>query len=67
MSIKMHLGEMCKELRKQTYDSLHAPTFDKISDKVPDIATRRKVDHSPFVNTACSNKPLRNRISNVMC
>ena len=51
-------------MRKQTYNSLHATTLDEISDKVPDIAACRKVDYCPSFNTASSNEPLGNIISN---
>ena len=45
----------------------NASTMDEILDKIPDIASCRKVDHCPFLDTASCNEPLKNRIPNITC
>jgi hypothetical protein len=59
-----HVGKM-QHNEKTTYNALHASTLDEIPDKIPDIASCRKVYHRPFLDTTSSNEPLNNRIPNI--
>jgi hypothetical protein len=52
---------MWNKVGEKTYNALHAPTFNEITDKIPDIAPGRKVHHSPFFNTLGLNQPLEDR------
>jgi hypothetical protein len=52
-------------MRKQTYNALHASTLDEITDKIPDIASCRKVYYCPFLDTASSNELLKHKFPNI--